>query len=89
MFDYLFIILILKCIINLSMKKVKKDKYNIQLNQVILIFINNLGFPERKARIGVERFGYTISLEDLINRLLDMSDDSSKKSNNNNKISLI
>ncbi|CAD8083838.1 unnamed protein product [Paramecium primaurelia] len=51
-------------------------------------YLVELGFPENKARKGVEQFGYTISLEDLINRILDMSDDNSKKSNGN-KISLI
>ncbi|CAD8093966.1 unnamed protein product [Paramecium sonneborni] len=51
-------------------------------------YLVDLGFPERKARRGVEQFGYTISLEDLINKILDMSDDNSKKSNGN-KISLI
>ncbi|CAD8101418.1 unnamed protein product [Paramecium sonneborni] len=51
-------------------------------------YLIDLGFSESKARKGVEQFGYTISLEDLINRILDMSDDGSKKSNGN-KISLI
>ncbi|CAK87531.1 unnamed protein product (macronuclear) [Paramecium tetraurelia] len=51
-------------------------------------YLVDLGFPESKARRGVEQFGYTITLEDLINRILDMSDDNSKKSNGN-KVSLI